>query len=464
MPLDGILMIDGFNWAALKLSARDRQRLSPTEQDARIQAEHDTFQLYHQEIKKWIEGHQGKIWNTIGDCTIAGGFPNVDEAVAAAMAIQRRLSDFNRSQNQLPNPLIVRIGVARGQLREVPQEQKGEHSQTELDEVGHLEKDCPPGRIRISLGAFNALRFNRQAFRPGLAVDLKSKSAESLVWVERSSTLHEEEHVRRLPPRQQRCYPLIAASAGELLPRTSDQGFSSIRDVLQDALVIIGETRTNIPEHTPVSHIAATSDAVGIVEIFAALQSSSTMLAAIDEWVDTEDLATQKNIVIVGSPVVNVYAYAVNTVTPAGFKQEPDGLLRIRVSDTSGERYFPKTVEHSSFDRHYGLVMLTRNPINPKHHMLWIAGISGMATQAAARFARDLVLNPAQRLSVAGDHLLSPAAHTTSGTEYSSSKEYSIAVVAPHWERGWQADDYQGKWRVKGYRIEWLGPNHDGGS
>jgi hypothetical protein len=445
---DGILMIDGFNWSALKLSAGEGQQLSASERDARKQAEKETFHLYQKEVGKWVEDHGGKVWHIRGDCTIASGFPNVNEAVAAAMAIQRRLSDFNRSQNQLPNPLIVRLGVSRGNLPDLPIEERGEASLPELDEVGHLQKDCPPGRIRISLDAFKALRVDRRAFRPALAVDLKSKSAESLVWVERSWTHHEEKSVSRLPPPQQRCFPLIAVSSGELLSGSSDHGFSTISDLLRDALVIIGETRTNIPEDTPVSHLAATSDAVGVIEVFAALQSSYNVLAAIDQWVDTQDLATQKNIVIVGSTVVNVYAYAVNTVTPAGFVHEESGLLRIRVPGPSGDCLFPKTVQHSSFDRHYGLVSITRSPINPKYHMLWVAGISGMATQAVARFVRDLVLNPTQALNAAG---------------IPSSKDYSIAVVAPNWQRGWQADDYQGTWRVRDYRVVWFGPK-DGDS
>jgi len=439
---DGILNIDGFNWSALKLSEADRAGLPSSILEARVKAEHDTFAQYHQEIREAVEGHRGRVWATIGDCTIACGFPNIDEAVAAAATIQRRLADFNRYHNRLSSPLIVRIGVARGDLPNIPYKKRGEHSAPELDEVGHLQKDCPPGRIRISRAVFEALRFGPRDFRPGLASDLKSKSTGSLVWSQRSWTPQDEKYVRILSPRQQRSFPIISTSASDVHAKPSDLDFSSIRDVLQEAFVVVGETRTELPHESPVSHLAATSDAVGVIEIFGALQSSSKMLAGIDEWVDSEDLATQRNLVIIGSPVVNIYAYAVNTVTSAGFVQEPDGLLRIRVPDQQGTRLFPKAVEHSSFDRHYGLVVLARNPINPKCHMLWIAGISGMATQAASRFVRDLVLNPTQVLKASlGNPVHKP----------------NIAVVAPHWQSGWQADDYQGKWRVNEYEIVWLG-------
>lgn len=438
---NGILNIDGFNWSFLKLSDSDRHRLTQKEYETRVKLEQNTFSLYHQEIKDCIQRHLGEVWNTIGDCTIASGFPDIDESVSAAISIQRRLSDFNRNRNRLPNPLIVRIGVTCGSLPAIDPKKRGEYATSQLDEAGHLQKDCPPGRIRISRTAFEAMRFNKRDFRPGLSVDLKHKSAYSLVWSQRSLTLQDEKYTKNLTPHQQRCFPIIAVSEDYLSSHPCDLDFSAISSILSDSFVIMGETRTNIPKDTPVSHTAATSDAVGAIEIFAAFQSSPGLLVGIDEWVDCEDLASQKNIIIMGSTVVNVYAYAVNLVFPFGFKQEPDGFLRIRVPDNKETRYFPHTVEHSGFDKHYGLVVLTRNPINPKYYMLWIAGISGMATQAAARFVRDLVLNPTQTLNTATNSTISKP---------------NIAVVQPHWEHGWSANDYQTAWKVREYKIAWL--------
>src|SRR5207244_3969452 len=147
--------------------------------------------------------------------------------------------------------------------------------------------------------------------------------------------------------RQQRCYPLIATSPEDFLTRPYGLDFTAIPEMLQNSFVIIGETRTNNPPESPISHLAATSDAVGLIEVFAALQATPGMLAGIDEWTDCEDLAAQKNVVILGSPVVNVYAYAVNTVTPAGFVKELDGLIRIRVPASKGQVFFPELFEHS---------------------------------------------------------------------------------------------------------------------
>lgn len=79
---DGVINIDGFNWSALKLSEAKRNPLSPSEREARLRAEQATFEKYHTKLRTWIESHSGRVWTTIGDCTIASGFPNIGEAVA----------------------------------------------------------------------------------------------------------------------------------------------------------------------------------------------------------------------------------------------------------------------------------------------------------------------------------------------------------------------------------------------
>lgn len=445
MP-NGILNIDGFNWSALKLSESEHESLLPVEKDARLVAEQATFSEYHQKLRLWIEAHGGIIWNTIGDCTIAGGFPSIDEAVAAAETIQRRLSDFNKNDNKLPSPLIVRIGVATGVPPEIPSDMRGEHASPVLDEAGHLQKDCPPGRIRISRDAFNALRFGRDNFRPGLNINIGTRSTNSLIWIGRTYINQENESIiDHLASHQRRAYPVLTLSAKDYQRKPYDKDFSKLSEILEDAFVIIGETRQDKALGSDIDHPATTSDAVGILEIVAALKSSDHVAAGIDEWVDSGDMATQKNIVIIGSPEVNLYAHAANTVTPAGFSKESKGLLRIRVPDGNAGRnlFFPGADEHSKFDKHFGLVLLTRSPINPKKSMLWIAGISGIATQAASRFVRDLVLNPTSTIdSLPGGIRSKP----------------NIAIVAPAWQSGYDINQYsQGGWRVSDYRVVWVG-------
>lgn len=427
---NGILMIDGFNWSSLKTPDRATGAQA-------------TIEKYNAHLRRWIEDHRGTVWATIGDCTIACGFPDIDEAVAAAISVQRRLFQFNLRENEPDRPLIVRIGVATGNLPDVPVEHRGEHSDPALDEAGHLQKDCPPGRIRISRGAFKLLRHGRNSFRPGRPAGPKSKSAESLVWNERSPTPLELEHTGHLALRQRRFYPLVAVARDDLLSEAYDHDFSEVPKILPDSIVILGETREELSVENPVHHPAPTSDAAGIIEILAALPQAPHVSAGIDEWVDTGDLATHTSIVVIGSPVVNIYAYAANTVTPAGFLSTRDGLLRIRVSTSDGEIYFPEKIEHSEFDRHYGLVLLTRNPMNPTHHLLWIAGISGIGTYLGSRFVRDLILNTKNTLSTLGG-----ASHAVP----------NIAIVTPAKGGEWDADHYlDANWRVSEYEVAWAG-------
>ena len=94
MP-DGILNIDGFSWSLIKYTKGQLATLGSEERAARSVQEDNTFRQYHTRIRKWVEANGGQVWNTIGDCTIAHKFDTIDEAVAAATTIQRRLTDFN---------------------------------------------------------------------------------------------------------------------------------------------------------------------------------------------------------------------------------------------------------------------------------------------------------------------------------------------------------------------------------
>ena len=442
---DGILNIDGFQWTNLKQSVEELKSLSPKDRDKVKQREEETFSLYHKRLQQWIENHGGSIWLKQGDCCIASWFPNIDEAVAAAKTVQRRLTDFNHYDSLLANPLIVRIGVSLGKAPNVIPEKRGEFSSPELDEAGHLQKHCPPGGIRISKHVFNQLNYGRHDFRPGLGDPLMPKITNSFVWVERSLTPQEVEHVSFLTSTQKRSYPLVAAPLWTKRNDRNDIGFRRIPEILPESLIVIGETRSiRKDSNSPINHPAPTSDAVGIIEILAASQSSTRVCAGIDEWVDTCDLASQMNLVVIGSPVVNVYSYAINNVLKCGFELEKNGLLRIRVVENGSLKFFPEKVEHAEVDRHYGLVYLSRNPINPKYFLLWIAGISGMATQACARFVRDIVLNATRTLGVLRERF--------------QVSEANAAVIVPRAEGGWELNDYlQGIWRVTNYDVIWAG-------
>jgi hypothetical protein len=435
---DGILHIDGFAWSMVKYSTATLKALTPQLQADRIQAESETFARYHESMAEWIEAGGGKVWNTIGDCTIANGFNSVDDAVATATSIQRRLTDFNLVENRLGTALLVRIGVSEGSLPDLPVEKRGEASLPELDLAAHLQKACPPGRVRIARDVYERLRFSRQDFRPALSFEAKPSTEGSMVWVDRMLTPQDIEGIKSLSPRQARSFPPIALTRDDFdrLGRLGD--LRDVRDLLSNSLAILGETRSGREIKKAVNHPAATSDAVGAIEVFAAIASSHDVFAAIDEWDDTVDIAAQGDIVIVGSPAVNLFAFAVNRVLRGGFEESTDRPMRIRVDSRESTLRFPASYHHGDDDTHYGLVLIDRNPINPEHRLLWIGGLTGMATQAASRLAKDLASQPK---SVFPDEDNFPTA----------------VVVRPHWKDGYDSAQYQGRWRVSGYEIVWSG-------
>lgn len=172
-------------------------------------------------------------------------------------------------------------------------------------------------------------------------------------------------------------------------------------------------------------------------------QSSPDVAVGIDEWVDTADLATRRSIFVIGSPAVNLFAYAVNSVLSAGFEEIDGGPMRIRLDSPKRQVRFPAMFQHDTPDRHYGLVLFDRSPVSPGHKTLWIAGISGMATQAAARFVRDLVATPANAL------------------ERIRADRPNAVVVRPKWHAGFRAEQYQSAWRVSEYEVVWWGRLYD---
>lgn len=431
---DGILCVDIFNSADLKMANAGADRQS---------AEEETFAAYHEIVRTTVEAFSGKIWMSQGDASITTGFKDIDETVVAAETIQRRLYHFNRDpSNQINARLIVRIGLTDGNLPNTPRNRRSTLASSKLDEVGHLEKDCPLGRIRISKAAYEKLKFARDRFRPSANNDLKTKSKCSLVWTDRSMTSDDLKYRDRLAPPQYRAYPLIVDSAEAFQERKCGYDFSNFSEILSNSFIILGETRPQGQRGTAVTHPSSTSDAIGIIDVMAALQNGGRIMSGIDEWVDTEDFACQRNIIVIGSPAVNIYAYAVNTVTAVGFTDNPARPLRIRVLEHERTRYLPDAVEHTDTDKYYGLALIARNPLNPQYHMLWIAGVSGIATQAASRFVRDLITDPGSTLSrVTNPHKEPPNA----------------VVVRPNWVKGYGPHENRGKWRAIEYSIEWAG-------
>ena len=91
----------------------------------------------------------------------------------------------------------------------------------------------------------------------------------------------------------------------------------------------------------------------------------------------------------------------------------------------------------------FNLKNIIINPINPSKFLLWIAGISGIGTQAAARFVRDLVLKPKT---------------TFDEWEINIQDNPNIAVVKPSLQGDRKIQHYiKGNWRISDYEVIWSG-------
>jgi serine/threonine protein kinase len=106
------------------------------------------FQDYRQTINKLLEAHGCERYEWSGDGAISL-FPEPIGAVDAAVKVQRAVAGVGSRHDELPDALKVRIGIRTGLVYYDPRRTLGEFASRTVDQAGHLEKDCPPGLIRL---------------------------------------------------------------------------------------------------------------------------------------------------------------------------------------------------------------------------------------------------------------------------------------------------------------------------
>lgn len=114
------------------------------------------FQDYRQTINQILEQHGCERYEWSGDGAISL-FPEPIGAVDAAVKVQRAVSDVGARHEELPDALKVRIGIRTGLVYYDPRRTLGEFASRTVDQAGHLEKDCPPGSIRLGDTTVKAL-------------------------------------------------------------------------------------------------------------------------------------------------------------------------------------------------------------------------------------------------------------------------------------------------------------------
>jgi len=427
----------------------------------RLAAEDDSWQ----HLLARLNNHAGQLLTERGAhhvCPHGGDrcsclFRTVGDAVQAAIRLQQSMCDFNERESLQWTPLSIHIGVGHGPTRIGPADVVGTVDSGSLDEAGRLVGHCPPGHVLLSKSAYGILesRSEQMPMRPGPEVDGRP----TCVLLARAELPLQREQAgilapKKFTPQQQRSMPLVVVPSWDVLRPPAQVGLTSLAQCLRDKVaVVLGETREAPEQSSPIHHAAATSDAVGAVECVSALPANSDVVGAVDEWEDTQDLAFKRSVVIIGSPATNLYAHTVNQyMRPARFDASNTSLLVYGPGSDEVVARYPKE-EHSPRTRHYGLVLLCRNPFgpgtlgsgpeesDPPRWLLWVAGITGMATQVAARFARDIV--------AASDPDVFLKERGLRG------QETPIGVIVRASPEGpWQADEYHRRWRIAGYEVE----------
>lgn len=106
------------------------------------------FQDYRGTINGILEQYGVERYDWSGDGAISL-FADAVAGVDAAVSVQKSVAQVGARHKELPDALKVRIGIRTGLVYYDPRRTLGEFASRTVDQAGHLEKDCPPGAIRI---------------------------------------------------------------------------------------------------------------------------------------------------------------------------------------------------------------------------------------------------------------------------------------------------------------------------
>jgi len=156
------------------------------------------FQDYRQTINRILEKHGVERYDWSGDGAISL-FDNPVAGVDAAVEIQKTVAAVGERHQHLPDTLKVRIGIRTGQVYYDPRRTLGEFASRTVDQAGHLEKDCPPGAIRLgdetaraiegryTVTSYGKNRDDIEVFQIDVEKSLPSRSSSSAVFIKSAS-------------------------------------------------------------------------------------------------------------------------------------------------------------------------------------------------------------------------------------------------------------------------------------
>lgn len=195
-------------------------------------------------------------------------------------------------------------------------------------------------------------------------------------------------------------------SSTDLLPSDDESLPNWAKSVNSSQLtVIVGETRNRLQRAqtgpgAPCLSAAATSDGVaaidctlGLLGQIAAASKGGTLdmsqgrpRCIVDEWLGWEgERLRESNLVVVGTPEVNLVALFLHGLVTEFYYGEkwPPNLAITGDWISWGQEQVRRTEGGVTRELDVGSVILLKNPWNPEFRVLWVCGMTGIATTAA---------------------------------------------------------------------------------
>jgi hypothetical protein len=383
------------------------------------QAAAQLFDKFHTLVDTVIAEHNGRLYARTGDGSTVL-FPNVASALYASIDILEEIGGLVPADDDVA--LYIRIGLIatdESKLR-VPPEQRNRGESGDLFRVAELQKNCPVGRIAISRSVYDHLGARQALFRPASAAVLRRLDAFVYTGRQRVAYTHlldglTKAKAEAVPPIQTIKWRRLTAV---------DYSLNSLRAFFDDPLVIVpGETSRRLDSN---HGSAATSDAAKLLEIMSRLPANPKVTAAIDVWEEAADLAGQRNILIVGSGLVNAFAFAINDLIEIAHFEKHSGAIYSEIVVRNGRERL-KFGSRALIGRYCGLVVHCASPFNLHRRLLWVAGTTGRGTQAAMRLVEDLIFEPRETMAVNG----LPTNHAFLGAIVTAQSELGSEVDVP---------------------------------
>ena len=113
-----------------------------------------TFLSYHKLVEQLSYNQHGEVIHITGDGMMCR-FQRADDALRMSEALLGALSEFNKKQNRLSQPLSLRVGVHTGEVLESQNQASGQIISQTLDITAKLQQSAPPDYLHVSEATFN---------------------------------------------------------------------------------------------------------------------------------------------------------------------------------------------------------------------------------------------------------------------------------------------------------------------